>query len=96
MYYTTSGAYRKSKMIIDYINIALTAVIGVIFIIILFLRSRSGILFPIEFLAGAVMNGLTAVKNFMNKKKLSGIFLVVVTFILILMSLVTLIIELRQ
>lgn len=96
MYYTTSGAYRKSKMVIDYINIALTFLIGVLFVIILFLRSRSGILFPIEFFAGAVMNGLTAVKNFMNKKKLSGIFLVVVTFILILMSLVTLIIELRQ
>ena len=32
MYYTTSGAYRKSKMVIDYINIALTAVIGVIFL----------------------------------------------------------------
>ena len=30
MYYTTNGAYRKSKMVIDYINIGLTAVIGVI------------------------------------------------------------------
>ena len=56
MYYTTNGAYRKSKMVIDYINIGLTAVIGVLFVIILFLRSRSGILFPIEFFAGAVMN----------------------------------------
>ena len=27
MYYTTSGAYRKSKMLIDYATIALTAVI---------------------------------------------------------------------
>ena len=35
MYYTTSGAYRKSKMVIDYINIALTAVIGVIFVMVL-------------------------------------------------------------
>ena len=68
MYYTTNGAYRKSKMVIDYINIGLTAVIGVLFVIILFLRSRSGILFPIEFFAGAVMNGLEAIKNFINKK----------------------------
>ncbi len=37
MYYTTSGAYRKSKMLIDYANIALTFAIGVVFIIILFL-----------------------------------------------------------
>ena len=35
MYYTTSGAYRKSKMLIDYANIALTFAIGVVFIIIL-------------------------------------------------------------
>ena len=96
MYYTTSGAYRKSKMVIDYINIALTAVIGVIFVIILFLRSRSGVLFPIEFFAGAVLNGLSAVKNFMNKKRLAGIVLIVVTLILAMMSLVTLIIFLRS
>lgn len=95
MYYTTNGAYRKSKMVIDYINIGLTAVIGVLFVIILFLRSRSGILFPIEFFAGAVMNGLTAIKNFMNKKRMAGIFLIIVTVILMLMSIVTLIIALR-
>ena len=95
MYYTTNGAYRKSKMVIDYINFGLTAVIGVLFVIILFLRSRSGILFPIEFFAGAVMNGLTAIKNFMNKKRIAGIFLIIVTVILMLMSIVTLIIALR-
>ena len=95
MYYTTNGAYRKSKIVIDYINIGLTAVIGVLFVIILFLRSRSGILFPIEFFAGAVMNGLTAIKNFMNKKRIAGIFLIIVTVILMLMSIVTLIIALR-
>ena len=53
MYYTTSGAYRKSKMLIDYANIALTFAIGVVFIIILFLRSGSGILFAVEFMLGA-------------------------------------------
>lgn len=49
MYYTTSGSYKKTKMIIDYTNIVLTVAATVIFIIVLFLRSRSGILFPIEF-----------------------------------------------
>ncbi len=95
MYYTTNGAYRKSKMVIDYINMGLTAVIGVVFVIILFLRSRSGILFPIEFFAGAVMNCLTGIKNFMNKKRIAGIFLMFVTIILGLMSIVTLVIALR-
>jgi len=95
MYYTTSGAYRKTKMVIDYVNITLTFVIGILFVIILFLRSKSGILFPIEFFAGAVMNGLTAIKYYINHKRISGIILTVVAIILLLMSLITLFIVLR-
>jgi hypothetical protein len=79
MYYTTSGAYRKSKMLIDYANIALTFAIGIVFIIILFLRSGSGILFAVEFFLGALVNGLTAAKNFMSDRTVSGVILTVVT-----------------
>ena len=46
-------------MIIDYTNIVLTIAATVIFIIIMFLRSRSGVLFPIEFLLG-IMTVFTA------------------------------------
>ena len=86
MYYTTSGAYRKTKMLIDYANIALTFVIGIVFIIILFLRSGSGVLFSVEFLLGAMVNGLTAVKNYMSDRTVSGVILTVVTMVLILMA----------
>lgn len=88
MYYTTSGAYRKTKMIIDYINIAFTFAIGIVFIIILFLRSGSGILFPIEFLMGAVVNGTTAAKNYMSDRAVSGVILTVVTVGLLFMAVV--------
>lgn len=84
MYYGMSGAYRKSKMLIDYANIALTAVIIVLFILIMFLRSNSGILFPIVFFAGALVNGLSAVKAFMNKKKLSGVVLMIAAAVLLI------------
>ena len=73
MYYTTSGAYRKSKMLIDYANIALTFAIGVVFIIILFLRSGSGILFAVEF---------------MSDRTVSGVILTVVTLGLLLMAVI--------
>ena len=86
MYYTTSGAYRKSKMLIDYANIALTFAIGVVFIIILFLRSGSGILFAVEFMLGALVNGLTAAKNFMSDR--TGVILTVVTLGLLLMAVI--------
>ena len=88
MYYTTSGAYRKTKMIIDYVNIAFTFAIGIVFIIILFLRSGSGILFPVEFLMGAVVNGTTAAKNFMSERVVSGVILTVVTVGLLLMAVI--------
>ena len=89
MYYTTSGAYRKTKMLIDYANIALTFVIGIVFIIILFLRSGSGVLFSVEFLLGAMVNGLTAVKNYMSDRTGSGVILTVVTMVLILMAVIS-------
>ena len=89
MYYTTSGAYRKTKMLIDYANIALTFLIGIVFIIILFLRSGSGVLFSVEFLLGAMVNGLTAVKNYMSDRTVSGVILTVVTMVLILMAVIS-------
>lgn len=85
MYYTTSGAYRKSKMLIDYATIALTAVIMILFILILFLRSNSGILFPIVFLAGALINGLSGIKAFMNKKGCRE-YLIIAAVILLIVS----------
>ena len=88
MYYTTSGAYRKSKMVIDYVNIALTFAIGIIFILILFLRSRSGVLFSVEFLLGALVNGLTAIKNYMNNRTVSRVMLTIVTVGLMLIAVI--------
>ena len=82
MYYTTSGSYKNTKMIIDYTNI-------VLFIIIMFLRSRSGLLFPIEFLLGTVVNTLTAVKHFINGNKVSGVIVAVVAVLLGIMTVFT-------
>jgi hypothetical protein len=95
MYYTTSGSYRKSKMVIDYLTIALTVAICVMFIIIIFLRSKSGILFPLIFFTGAVLNGLCSAKNFMNKKRLGGFVLLAATLVLLLMSAATFITVMR-
>ena len=89
MYYTTSGSYKKTKMIIDYTNIVLTVAATVIFIIVLILRSRSGILFPIEFLLGTIVNALTSVKHFINGNKVSGLIVAVVAVMLAIMTVVT-------
>ena len=81
MYYTTSGSYKKTKMIIDYTNIVLTIAATVIFIIIM--------LFPIEFLLGTVVNTLTAVKHFINGNKVSGVIVAVVAVLLGIMTVFT-------
>ena len=61
MYYTTTGSYRRAKMIIDYANIVLCVFVAVMAVIILFLRSSSGILFPITFFAGGTVNLLSGI-----------------------------------
>mgnify|MGYP000796872268 FL=1 len=76
-------------MIIDYTNIVLTVAATVIFIIVLFLRSRSGILCPIEFLLGTIVNALTSVKHFINGNKVSGLIVAVVAVMLAIMTVIT-------
>ena len=56
---------------------------------VLFLRSRSGILFPIEFLLGTIVNALTSVKHFINGNKVSGLIVAVVAVMLAIMTVVT-------
>lgn len=68
-FFTTSntgayGAYRRSKMVIDALNILLAVVIVVLFVALIFLNDRRSFLFPLIFLAGGIDNALAAAKNF--------------------------------
>ena len=72
MYYTTTGAYRRAKMIIDYVNIVLCAAVAVMAVVILFLRSNSGILFPAIFVTGGTVNLLSGIKKILNRNMVPG------------------------
>ena len=93
MFYTSGsnsyGAYRKSKMMIDAFNVALTIVIVVLFMGVIFWREMRPILFPVIFMAGTLDNGLAATKNFMNNNKIAGIVLAVVTVLLLLLAMIS-------
>jgi len=89
MQFTTTGSYVRTKKFIDYLNIILTVVVCVLFIIIVFLRSRSGILFPIEFLLGAIVNGSNAAKRFINDESFKGGVLTACAVILLIFSILT-------
>ena len=49
---------------------------------------HSGIFFAVEFMMGALVNGLTAAKNFMSDRTVSGVILTVVTLGLLLMAVI--------
>ena len=89
MQFTTTGSYARTKQFIDYLNIFLTVVIGVIFIAIVFLRSRSGMLFPIEFLLGTIVNGTNAAKKFINYENVKGGILTAVAVVLFIFCILT-------
>lgn len=89
MQFTTTGSYARTKQFIDYLNIVLTVAVCVIFIAIVFLRSRSGVLFPIEFLLGAIVNGSTAVKKYITYEPVKGGILTGVAVLLLLLCILT-------
>lgn len=86
MYYTSNVAYKKTKMIIDLINIAMAAVIVILFAGIIFWHSMSSRLFPAIFVSGAIVNLLTAVKSFLNWNKKTGIVLGIVAIVLLIFA----------
>lgn len=90
MYYTTTGSYRRAKMIIDYANIVLCVFVAVMAVIILFLRSRSGILFPITFFAGGTVNLLSGIKKLMNQNRTAAIVLIVAAVVIYILAIMCL------
>lgn len=86
MYYTTSGAYRKTKIVIDYTCIVLTVCIAVMFVALLILQEKCAWLFPLIFAVGAVNDALFAVKKYMNYDKTKGIIMTVVAVVFLMMA----------
>lgn len=73
MYYTTGGAYKKSKMIIDYANVLLTLCLIVLFVLILVMGTQYTVLFCMAFYVGTLMNGMCMVRHIMDKLKIKAV-----------------------
>ncbi len=86
MYYTTTGSYRRAKMIIDYANIVLCVFVAVMAVMILFMRSNSGILFPVTFAAGGTVNLLSGIKKLLNQSRKSAIVLFVAAAVIYVLA----------
>ena len=75
MFSASNGAYRRTKIVIDWLNIG----IGVVMIIMataIFIRPQQfKVLIPLEFFLSAAINGLHAAKYYFKFQKKSMILL---------------------
>lgn len=64
MFTASNGAYRRTKIVIDWINIIVGVVMLVMTAVIFFLPHRCDYLIPLVILGGAIINGLHVAKSY--------------------------------
>ncbi len=76
--------HTKNNLIIEVLNLALGIAIIVLAIMTFLNTQKYAFLFPIIFLLGAIMNGTTAIKNFLGANRGRGIVALIVTIVLLM------------
>ncbi len=92
MFTGSNGAYRRTKIVIDWINIFLCVAVVIMATVVFCVPADTDFLLPVVFGLGAVMNGLHAAKNYMRFESKRGHILVLVTLALIAITVVSAII----
>lgn len=92
MFTGSNGAYRRTKIVIDWINIFLCVAVVIMATVIFLIPANVDFLLPVVFGFGAVMNGLHAAKNYMRFESKRGHLLVLVTLVLAAVTVVSAII----
>lgn len=82
MFVASNGAYRRTKIVIDWINICIGVAVVLMATAIFITGGRAKFLLPLVFFAGAGINGLHAAKKFFRFERKSGAVLVLITVIL--------------
>lgn len=80
----SSKKHTKNNLIIEVLNLALGIAIIVLAIMTFLNTQKYAFLFPIIFLLGAIMNGTTAIKNFLGANRGRGIVALIVTIVLLM------------
>lgn len=86
MYYTSNVSYKKTKMLIDFFNIGMAVVIAVLFISAIVFAGIRLQLITVIFIAGALVNALSALKAFLSWNHKSGIILLIFTVLISIMA----------
>lgn len=69
MFTATNGAYRRTKIVIDWINIGIGVAMIIMAIAIFLLPGNFDFLLPVVFFGGAVMNGLHVAKDIFKRER---------------------------
>lgn len=83
MFTASNGAYRKTKIVIDWINICLGVAVVIMATVIFIVPENSDFLLPLVFLAGAGLNGLHAAKNYFKFESRKGHILSLCTVLML-------------
>lgn len=75
--------HTKNNLIIEVLNLVLGIAIIVLAIMTFLNTQKYAFLFPVIFLLGAIMNGTTAIKNFLGANRGMGIVALLVTIALL-------------
>ena len=75
MFTASNGAYRRTKFVIDWINIIIGVAVVIMATVIFIVPGKQDFLLPLVFLAGAGINGLHAAKNFLRFERKLGFLL---------------------
>lgn len=86
MFTASNGAYRRTKIVIDWINIILGVAVVLIATVIFAMPGNQDFLLPVVFFFGAGINGLHAAKNYLKFERKSGLILTLLTIVLLAIS----------
>lgn len=83
MFTASNGAYRRTKIVIDWINIILGVAVVIMVTVIFIVPGNQDFLLPLVFFSGAGINGLHAAKKFFKFERKSGIILTLLSMVLL-------------
>lgn len=82
MFTASNGAYRRTKIVIDTINICICVAVIIMATVIFIVPGNWDFLLPVVFMAGAVINAMHATKYFLKYEGKRGMLMVMFAIVL--------------
>lgn len=83
MFTASNGAYRRTKIVIDAINVCIGVAVVIMATVIFVVPGNWDFLLPVVFFAGTMINGLHSFKKFLKYETKSGVLLMFLTFVML-------------